>query len=408
MLGFVWCLVVSWSAAAQVASAVWGGVDRNFHYSSQGLADAWPAGGPKKLWSRQLGDGYSAIAVEGGTAYVMYHSGSNDVLAALDAATGKTIWEYTYEAVFQNAWSDGVGPGPYAMPQVIGDRVVIASATGILQSVDKKTGKPVWSHRLYKEYLGTALDYGYSCHALPYKGTLILLVGGRNGNGLMAFDQKTGAVRWTRHSFTNAHSSPLLINVDGQDQVVALTADKVFGFDATTGDNLWNVEHSTDYGLAVTTPAWFEGNVLLVSSAYGRGSVAMQLNQKGGKTAVRELWRNTRLQCHFGTLMRLGDYAYFTSGHRGPIFLTAVEAKTGNVAWQERGFARAQIVDAGGRQILVDEDGTLALISLTPKGVEVKSKVKLLERYAWTPPVLDGTRLYVRDRKTIMALDLGR
>src|SRR5437667_2051259 len=51
----------------------WGGPNRNFTSDSKGLASSWPASGPRKLWSRALGDdGYSGIAVEGGRLYTMY------------------------------------------------------------------------------------------------------------------------------------------------------------------------------------------------------------------------------------------------------------------------------------------------------------------------------------------------
>src|SRR5450432_4012172 len=102
----------------------WGGPNRDFKVTSKAkLADSWPATGPKKLWTRPLGDGYSAIAVEGSTLYTSFRRGSKDVVTALNAADGKTIWEFEYGNPFTNAFSEKVGPGPYAMSQVIGDRV---------------------------------------------------------------------------------------------------------------------------------------------------------------------------------------------------------------------------------------------------------------------------------------------
>jgi outer membrane protein assembly factor BamB len=108
----------------------WGGEERDFIAPATALPSSWPAGGPRKLWSRDLGDGYSGIAVEGTTLYTAYRRGSQDVITAIDARTGKTLWEYAYEANFKNANSEGVGPGPYAMPQVVGDRLVTASGIG--------------------------------------------------------------------------------------------------------------------------------------------------------------------------------------------------------------------------------------------------------------------------------------
>ncbi|HUE22540.1 MAG TPA: PQQ-binding-like beta-propeller repeat protein, partial [Bryobacteraceae bacterium] len=148
---------------------VWGGKNRDFIVNTSGLADSWPADGPKKIWSRALGDGYSSIAEEGGVLYTTFRRNTRDVITALDAATGKTLWEYEYENPFTNAYSEAVGPGPYAMPQVVGDRVITASGTGKIHSLDKKTGKPKWSHDLYNEFHASQLQFGYSCHALPYK-----------------------------------------------------------------------------------------------------------------------------------------------------------------------------------------------------------------------------------------------
>ena len=50
----------------------WGGAGRNFMPEASGLASSWPANGPKRLWTRPLGEGHSAILAEGGRIYTMY------------------------------------------------------------------------------------------------------------------------------------------------------------------------------------------------------------------------------------------------------------------------------------------------------------------------------------------------
>ena len=387
---------------------LWGGPHRDFIASSTGLASTWPAVGPRKIWSRALGDGYSAVAVEGDRLYTAYRRGSDDVITALDRRTGATVWEYAYPAEFKNSYAEEVGPGPYAMPQVVGERIVTASGTGKVQSIDKKTGRPVWSHDLYKEFGGTFLEFGYSCHALPYKDTLILLAGGSgSGRAVLAFRQGDGAVVWKGMDFQNAHSSPLLIDVDGQQQVVALLAFEVIGFSPDSGQLLWRHPHMTQHGLAISTPVWAPGNLLFLSSAYEGGSRVLELHQTAGKTTIKELWYNQRLKSHFGTAIRQGDYVYFSSGHDGPALMTCVKLRTGEIAWQERGFAKAQLLAADGKLILLDEDGTLALVEPSPAEFRVRARVAILEHISWTPPTLSGTTLYVRDRHNVMALDLS-
>ncbi len=386
---------------------MWGGKNRDFIVNTSGLADSWPASGPKRIWTRPLGDGYSAIAVENGVLYTAYRNPARETIVALNAETGKTVWEYSYPTVFTNSFNEKVGPGPYAMPQVIADRVVAASAMGKIHSLDKRTGKVIWSHDLYSEFHGSHLIYGYSCHALPYKDTLIFLSGGQ-GEAAIAFRQNDGAVVWKSLQFTNAYSSPLLINVDGEQQVAAVAAKSVFGFRPATGELLWSHPHETPYGLAVSTPAWGPGNLLFVASAYGVGARVVQLHQSGGKTAVKELWYDPHLELHVGTAIQRDGYVYISRGYNGPVLMSAVEMKTGKIAWRQRGFAKAQLLWADGKLILADEDGTLALCRATPEKFEVLSKFSALENIAWTPPTLVGTRLYVRDRKTIVAFDLAK
>ena len=84
-----------------------------------------------------------------------------------------------------------------------------------------------------------------------------------------------------------------------------------------------------------------------------------------------------------------------------------MDVKTGRVVWQDRSFSKASFVYADGKFILVDEDGNLALATVSPAGLKIHSKVALLNSNAWTAPTLVGTTLYVRDRKNIVALDVG-
>jgi hypothetical protein len=104
--------------------------------------------------------------------------------------------------------------------------------------------------------------------------------------------------------------------------------------------------------------------------------------------------------------MLLGDLVFGSSGDFGPAPMTAVDVKTGNIVWQDRAFPKANFVYADGKLILLDEDGQLALVTLSSQGMKVLAKAAVMDRTAWTPPALAGTKLYVRDRKTIAALDL--
>jgi outer membrane protein assembly factor BamB len=415
LTGVALCAAVAVAQTPPSSWPQWGGPNRNFQVEATGLADSWPAEGPRRIWSRPLGEGYSSIVVEAGVVYTQYRDVARfwqfgkvdqEAVVALDAQTGKTLWEHRYEAPILDSMDVTYGPGPHATPLVVGERLYAAGATGRLFALEKKTGRVIWSHDLVDE-LGVRPGRGYANSPLDYQGSLILPIGG-TGPGLVAFDLKDGRLLWKNQSFDRAPASPVLIQVDGEEQLVLFHAEGIAGVDPKNGALLWGHPHRTDYGLNISTPVWGEDNLLFLSSAYSGGSRVLHLSRAEGKTRVRHLWFSNRLRIHFGTAIRLGDTVYGSSGDFGPAFLTAVDIKTGKTLWQERGFARAQMVHANGRILLLDEKGVLALASVSPQGLQVRSRVELLSDNAWTPPTLVGTRLYLRDRKTIVALELGR
>ena len=405
----------------------WGGPDRNFHSPSTGLADTWPASGPPVLWSRPLGTGHSSIVVDDGRLFTMYRAGNGraktgpwspeETVVALDAATGKTIWEHSYPA--RTGFEDfSFGPGPHATPLVVGDRVFTAGSNLQLFAFDKRTGKVLWSHDFVKEFKAPELlirpvvKAGYGCSPIAYRDTILCSVGGP-GQSVMAFRQSDGAVVWKSGDFLTSGAAPILIEIGGRTQAVFLGGGAVVGLDPDRGEILWTHPHDPGNDLNCTTPLFGRDNVLFLSSAYQAGSRAIRLTPRGSLrdttygTDVEELWYTNRVRFMFLGAIRIGDHIYGTTGDFGPAFLTALDLKTGQSAWQVRGFARASLVHADGKVIVMNEDGDLALAKMSPAGAEILSRAKIFDTVSWTAPVLAGTTLYARDREKIVALDLG-
>ena len=406
----IWTLLASFlllyvSAQAQSDWTQWGGPNRDFVINSKGLAATWPATGPKQVWSRPLGAGHSAILASGNTLYTTYGVDEQEVVIALAADTGKTIWEYKYASP-SAGMNYEYGIGPHSTPLLVGDLLYSVGATGKLFALDKKNGKVAWSHDLWKEYGGTKMDRGYSCSPIAYKNTIILTLGGQ-GQTLIAFNQKDGTVAWKNQTLDMSPSSPLIVNVDGQDQLIAFLGKVVAGLDPNNGNLIWTHPHVTEWGLNISVPVWGKDNLLFISSAYSGGSRVLKLTQKDGKMNVAEVWASRRMRLHHGTAIRIGDYVYGSSGDFGPAFFAAVNVKTGEIAYQDRSFPKSNLVLAGERLIILDEDGNLALATASPTELKVISKVSVLKNLAWTVPTLVGTKLYLRDRRTITALDLS-
>jgi hypothetical protein len=146
---------------------------------------------------------------------------------------------------------------------------------------------------------------------------------------------------------------------------------------------------------------------MLFFSVSGAGSRGVKLTKDGDKTKVEEIWSSRKIQFYHVTSVRIGDYVYGSTGN-GPNFFAAINFKTGKIAWRKRGFSKATCVYADGKFIILDEDGNLGLATATPEDLTVHSKVKLVDNgVAWTVPTIVGKNMYIRDKNTIMALDLG-
>ena len=394
-------------SAPGLAWTQWGGPHRNFRTEAAGLKDTWPAAGPRIIWKRALGEGYSAPAVENGVLYTMYGKPKAEVVLAANAETGATIWEQTTPMTFDSDAAGEQGNGPYTAPLIVGGRLFTTGVAGQLQCLDKKTGKAIWTQQLVVDHQGSRLMYGYSSSPIAFRELVIVPVGGR-GKSVMAFQQSDGKVAWAKHDYGNVYSSPILIDLQGLEQLVSLMDGAVIGLNPHNGDLQWSVPFKADYSIAIATPLWSEGNLLFVSAEYNGGAKVIELQRNGLQTKANELWSSNRLRLHHGNAMRVGNAIYFSSGGKGSqAILSAVDARSGEILWQERSIQKATFVWADGKLVTLAQDGTLMIAHPSPKGFQISAKAPLLTELSWTPPVLVGTRAYLRDRRSMMAVDLG-
>ena len=399
-------LSVYYTTTSHAQWAQWGGPNRNFTAEPVQLAKTWPEEGPKRLWQRTLGEGYSAISVDEGVLYTMYRVADNEVVVALDAQNGEILWESSYPAPSWPGFSKGYGLGPHSTPLIVDDYVYTTGVRAHLACLNKKTGERVWSHDLWAEFGAKPPGRGYASSPLAYNQMLILPVGGQQGHGIMAFDLRDGHIIWKSQDFPATFSSPIIINVDGQDQLVIFEGKEIVGLEPNTGELLWTHPHRTQYNINASTPIWGEDNLLFVSSGYDSGSRVLRLSQQDGMTTVDEMWFSTQMKIQHGTAVRVGETVYGSSGP-GPAFLMGTNVETGEMTEKQRGFGKANVVAVGDDLILLDEDGELAIVTPNPDAFEVHTRAQILSTRSWTVPTLVGTTLYVRDQKEIMALSLG-
>jgi len=391
---------------ARAAWHQWGGPTQEFRAPAKGIASSWPENGPKKLWSRPLGDGYSAILFDEGRLYTMYREGDKEAVVCLEAKTGETVWEHRYEHAPWSRGQKGYGVGPQSTPLIVGELLFTIGVAGKMHALNKNDGRVAWSHTLWDgEFEGNHLSHGYSSSPVAYEDTVIVTVGGDNV-ALVAFDQKSGAVKWKGLSFKNSFSSPRIAEIAGEQQLVVFMAGELIGVNPGNGELRWRYPHANQWGHNITMPLVAGGDTVFLSSPQ-IGARGLRLARDGDKIEVEEVWSSRRVQFYHGSSVLVGDWVYGSTGMMTPAFMTAVNIRTGEIGWRERGIAKANCVEADGKLVILDEDGMLYLATATPETLVVHSKTQLFDAVAWTVPTIVGKILYVRDNEQILAVDLG-
>jgi outer membrane protein assembly factor BamB len=333
-------LLAASTAGAEEAWTSWGGPRGDFTVEGGVLAEAWPAEGPRRIWERPLGGGYSSILYQGGRLYTMYRDGDEDVIVALDAATGATVWQQRDTPTFWPEMDKGFGLGPNSTPLWIEGKVIGIGISGRMRAVDAGTGKVVWQRDLPRDFgrRKRVEEYGYSGNPLDYKGTILTLVGGEQA-AVVALDPDDGSLVWQSAPGGVSYAQPTITRLAGREQYVYFEPEGIVALDPATGKTLWKHPIEFRNGNHLTPAVRCDENHLWVSSQFDTGGGrVLEVSPADGGLAVKELWFTSKLKTSHWTLHCRGDHLYGSIGGNDTSRLAAVRWKTGEIVWQERGF----------------------------------------------------------------------
>ena len=233
---------VAWAVAVALAATVvtqaandWPqflGPMRNGVYAGPPLADAWGRGGPKVVWRKQVGQGFAGPLSSANRVILFHRVGNEEVVEALDAATGDSLWRYAYPTHYRDDF--GFDEGPRAVPVVADGVVYTFGAEGQLHAVDLAKGTRVWSEDTMKRFGVPKGFFGAAGSPLVEDGRVIANIGGDKA-GIVAFDAKTGKVLWTATDDDASYSSGDGATIGGRRSAVFLTRDGLVGLDPATG-----------------------------------------------------------------------------------------------------------------------------------------------------------------------------
>jgi outer membrane protein assembly factor BamB len=380
----------------------WQGQDRTAVSRETGLLQDWPKEGPPLAWQIDtLGGGYSTPSISAGRIFGMSYRGDDEVVWALDEATGKELWSARIAAANRKV---GYGEGSRCTPTVEGDVLYALGVNGDLVCLETANGKERWHKNLKKDFGGNVGGWGYSESPLIDGDRLLCTPGGKTAT-LLALDKKTGEALLKAPvpgGDGAAYSSIVAADVDGEREYIQFLSGGVVGV-TTDGKFLWRYK-APSAGINCSTPVYHDQQVY-AAAAYGKGGGAVKLVRQGNEIKADELYFNKTMQNHHGGLVLVDGYLYGEGGGQ----LACLEFKTGKEMWRERQPGKGSIACADGRLYYRNEGGPIYLVEVNPERLVLHGSFRPPQKSgkpSWPHPVIANGKLYIRDQQYLFCYDV--
>ncbi len=374
---------------------------------------------PRVLWRRPVGEGNSSPVIVGGKVFLhtkLKDKPTEDV-TAYDVETGNALWRTAYE---RGNFTSPYGNGPRATPAVTGGKVFAYGISGLLTCLDAADGRKVWQVDTWKDFKTPHLFFGTSCSPLVLGNHVLVMVGGK-GSGVVAFEKEKGGIAWKSLDDSPSYSSPIGLGTGGKQQVVILTQAGLASLEPADGKEFWRFPFRDTLMESSVTP--LHTGDMLIASAITLGSVGLRLETREGQPAAALHWKNPALTSYFSTPVAVGkEHFYMVTGTNPLSILNPVAKKkpsatlncvatdSGKVLWQRPkvGTYHASLLRTGDNKLLMlEERGDLVLLDPNPKEYRELARAKVCG-HTWAHPALANGRLYVRDDRELICLQMSK
>ena len=415
LCAFCLCAVVSGLSVSAHDWPQFLGPQRNGVYSGPPLARSWPAGAPKTVWRRPVGQGFAGPVVAGDRLVVFHRIGNEEIVEALDARTGDPRWRFAYPTTYRDDF--GFDEGPRAVPVVAHGRVYTFGAEGQLHALGLADGKRIWSVDTARRFGVRKGFFGAAGSPLVEDGRVIANIGGedaaapgaRKDAGVVAFDAGTGAVLWTATNHQASYSSGVGATFDGKRVAVFITRQGLVGLDPASGASVFQrVWRSRSAASVNAASPLVIGDRIFISASYETGAALLRVQG----SALAEIWSSDEaMSNHYATSVVHNGVLYGFHGRQefNPSF-RAVALDTGAVRWSVDRFKAGTVTLAGDTLVILRETGELVLAAASPDGFRPLAQAQVLPQTVRGHPALADGFLYARNSDTrsnaLVCLDL--
>ena len=358
----------------------------------------WTASPPAQMWRRPIGPGWSSFSVRGDLLYTQEQRGNEEIVACYRVSTGEPVWRHADPVRFYE--SNG-GAGPRSTPTIHKDRVYSMGATGLLNALDARTGKKIWSHDTSKDTSREVPYWGISSSPLVVDDVVIVSVGGT----LAGYDASSGKQRWIGPLHGGSYSSPHLVTIDGVTQVVILSSPGAVSVNPADGKQLW--DYKWDGGAIIQPAVTDDGDILInaMSAMGGIGTRRLSIKHDGDSWTPEERWTTNGLKPYFNDYVIHKGHAYGFDNN----ILACIDLADGKRKWKGGRYGNGQMILLADQDVLIitSEEGELALVSATTDQYKELAKIPLFDAKTWNHPVVVGNVLLVRNGEEMAAFRLA-
>ena len=370
----------------------WRGLFRDGGASGFVEPSEWPAELTRR-WTVRVGEGYATPLVVGAQVFVFTRRNDDEVLTSLDAETGSVLWQTTYAARYDMFAATSVhGPGPKATPLFFDGKLFTLGISAVVSAFDAANGRLLW------QIAGPSEQPFYGTASSPAADGDLVFVHTGNYDGLTAFYRDTGAVAW-RTAGTFTYSSPLIVELDGVRQVVAVSQGSVAGLSVRDGVVLWAYPFASPYMHAIT-PIEHAGRIIV--SAQNMGVRALRPRRERSGWTVETAWRNDDVSAAMTNPVLVADTLFGLSDRRRGQFF-ALDANTGATLWlgPPRQAENTAIVKSERLLFLLNDDAELIVARASRAGFEPIARYVVADSPTWAQPAVSGKRFFVKDVDTL-------
>ena len=352
-------------------------------------------------WKTALpGPGHSSPIIWGNRIFLTaFNQSKNQLLVlALDKDSGKVLWERPVPAQRIEEYHSTNAPAS-PTPATDGKHVYVYFGSSGLTCFDF-AGNKVWENR----FGPFPNEWGSASSPVLYGEMLLLNVDTDGEDFLLAVNKNTGKNIWktSRSDVDRSWPSPVIWNASGKDEIVVSGSGRVKSYDPKDGRELWTVDGLTKW---VTPTPVMAHNLLYVASNGPGGNIVMAIRPggRGNVTKTHVAWRYDKAAPYSSSPVIVGDYLYTVKN--GGV-MTCLNAKTGELAWQERlpakGAYYASLIAADGKIYALDEDGNAAVVAAKPT-FELLSNNVMGER-CMASPAISGGQLFIRSDESLFCI----